>query len=422
MFIRFTDFYCIAHNPEFPNTSYNLVNLLCANINQNNIKYLKDIKFEYYDVNDEDFNYMLYDKINFNNFKLNITYDELYTNAIITFVEKAYNKFKQNNITFFYDDNVIETFGKDLYYYALVKSIENLNNKYNIEIKFTTKHIINVIPGEVISTEVGMGGIHNLQTMKFETYNVSDKNICPGLIDKNDYGKDKPSDYPFKSYVVNSKTSKYVKNVVTYFTVVDFAANKTFYYKYSLIKREVKLYNISTIDIGFMDIIDWIYDKTSKSTDKYHRFKNTIGSICYLNKNNTYFESYGTIIDSNDFYINSPINKITKKIVDIKREIMDKHVLDKKVIYRFNVENIAEIYPMHVEIKQQPFNGQCYKIIENYNYLERALNKTLTFGGSFTFEKMVDKNTGSKHAEIRVKLSDVGYEYVYIIDKNIELF
>ena len=101
---------------------------------------------------------------------------------------------------------------------------------------------------------------------------------------------------------------------------------------------------------------------------------------------------------------------------------MDKHHLDENVIYSFNIENIAEIYLKHVEIKQEKFNGQCYRIIENYDYLIKALDKTLVFAGTFTTENVVDKNTGSNHFNLRVKLSDVGYEYIYKIDKNIELF
>jgi hypothetical protein len=422
MFIRFTDFYCIAHDPNLSNTCCNLVNLLCANIETDNIKYLKDIRFEYYHPEDEYFNYMLYDKTNFNKFNINISYDELYTNSIVTFVEKAYNKFERNNITFFYDDNVIKTFGKDLYYNSIIKSIENLKNKHNIEIKFDIKHIINVIPGEVISTETGFCRVYDLISTRFKYNGISDKNICPGLIDKEDYGKSTQSNYPVKSYIINRKHEKYGKNIATYFTVVDFAATKTFYYTYSLINQEIKLYDYSSINLGFMDVIDWIYNKSNKTTDKYYEFKNTIGSICSLNEIDRYFSSYRIRIDREDFYTNSPIKEITKKIVEIKREIMDKHHLDKNVIYSFNIENIAEIHLKHVEIEQEKFNGQCHRIIENYDYLIKALNKTLVFAGTFTCENVVDKNTGSNHFDLRVKLSDVGYEYIYEIDKNIELF
>ena len=438
--IRFTDFYCIASNSTYDN----LVSLLCVNITPTNLTYLKPLKFAYFNTEDEDFNYMLYEKEKISELH---SYNSIFTKAITSFVEQAYTKYKERNIVFIYDDNVIETFGKELYYNSITESIKHLETKYNTTIGFTMKHIINAIPGEVISTETGFNSIYHLDARKYTRGEVSKKNICPGLIDaalwqdtskltdskltestskttSTESNSTEPPkiEYPYKPYIIHSKRIKYGRDVATYMTIVDFGARKTFYYTYSLINCNVELYSTETINIGFMDIIDWIRSKSSGEINIYHKFKDTLKSITYLSTTKSYFYNFGITVTKEDFYTNSPIKEITKKAVDIKREIMDKHFLDFTVIFTYNIENVIELPLKHIELQQESFNGHCHRVVENYNYLVEALNKKLRFSGSFRSEDLVDMRTGKHSFKLDVLLSDVGYVYTYSNKDELEIF
>ena len=413
--IRFTDFYCIASN----STHDNLVSLLCVNI-KSDITYLKPLKFAYFNTEDEDFNYMLYEKEKISELH---SYDSIFTQSIISFVEQAYTKFKERNIVFIYENNIIETFGKELYYNSITESIKHLETKYDTTFGFTMKHIINAIPGEVISTETDFNTIYRLDARKYTKGEVSKKNICPGLIDTALWqDTSKSIEYPYKPYIIHSKQIKYGKDVATYMTIVDFGARKTFYYTYSLINCNVELYSSETINIGFMDIIDWIHSKSSGEINIYHKFKDTLKSITYLSTTKSYFYNFGITVTKEDFYTNSPIKEITKKAVDIKREIMDKHFLDSTVIFTYNIENVIELPLKHIELQQQRFNGHCHRVVENYYYLVEALNKKLRFSGSFRSEDLVDIRTGKNSFIVDVLLSDVGYVYTYSNKDEVELF
>ena len=419
MLIRFTDFYCIASNSTYDN----LVSLLCVNITPTNITYLKPLKFAYFNTEDEDFNYMLYEKEKISELH---SYNSIFTKAIISFVEQAYNKYKERNIVFVYDNNTIETFGKELYYNSITESIKYLETKYDTTFGFTMKHIINAIPGEVISTETDFNTIYRLDARKYTRGEVSKKNICPGLIDAAlwplDETKSKSIEYPYKPYIIHTKQIKYGRDVATYMTIVDFGARKTFYYTYSLINCNVELYSSETINTGFMDIIDWIHSKSSGEVNIYHKFKDTLKSITYLNTTKSYFYNFGITVTKEDFYTNSPIREITKKAVDIKREIMDKHFLDSTVIFTYNIENVIELPLKHIELQQQRFNGHCHRVMENYNYLVEALNKKLCFSGSFRSEDLVDIRTGKNSFKLDILLSDVGYVYTYSNKDEVEIF
>lgn len=427
MLVRFTDFYAIAYDYIANNTNSNLLELFCANIQNENVTYLKPLKFEYYDIDDNAFNCMIYDKEKFETFNLNISYEDFFINAIVEFVEKAYKKYNKNNIKFIFDDNIIKIFGKELYKNAINKSIEYLNKKYQIEIEYEFIHIANLAYGEVILMEFGFGYTpYNLYTTRYENNIISKEHKYTEVIDKEIYNRLKNGEsfddikYLMETFIMDNDIDKYGFKPAKYLTIVDFNAYTTYYYTYSIIDYNISLYNIEKIDLGFMNIVEWIYNKSNKSESIGYKFKSLISNLCYLDKaNNIYIKYYKININSNDFYINSPLKLITEKIVQIKHEILKKHQFDKKIIFRYNIENVVELIIKNIELKQMLFNGQCHKIIENYNYLNKFLQNEIKICANYTCADVVDKNTGSNKIHINIKLSDYGYKYQCKLDDKI---
>ena len=414
MFIRFTDFYGIAHDQTRSNINSNLVELLCADIQNNNIRYLKEIKFEYYDIDFVDFNCMLYDKEKFNSFNTNISYDEFCTNMITKFIEKAYQTFNKTDITFIYDDNIIEVFGRNLYFDAIIKSLNYLKEKCNIDFKYKFEHITNAAFGEVLSTELSMeNNVYSLYTSKYCPYFINEKNYYNKLIDKELYeNPNNENKYPYKAYIIDDDRQKYKIKPAKYLTILDCNAHITYYYTYSLINRKAKLYNIQTVDKGFMDIVEWVYGKSKKSISIGHKFKSLISNLSYFDQTDKIFiHDHNINLEFDDFYENSPIKNITDKLIEIKHEILRKHKYDKKVLYHYNIENISEFYIKDIELKQITFNGHCHRIMENYHYLIDYLNDNLVIANQYSSSVVVDKETGSENFTIRVNLMDIGYKY-----------
>lgn len=422
LYIRFTDFYAIAHNNEMDsNANWNLVNLFCANIQNDNITYLKNLNFKHYDVSDEEFNCMIYDKNKFNSFKLNLSYEDFYTNAVIKFVKKAYKKYSKNKIMFIFDDHIIETFGKDLYLSSINKSINNIQEENNVNIEYKFMHLKNFAFGEVLSMELGDGNcVYGLFTTKYLSYHFVEKeNYYDGLIDKDLYNNsENHKKYPYKTYIIDNEIKKYNVKPIKYLTIVDFQAYKTYYYTYSIIKSKVELYDVNHIDIGFMNIIEWIYNKTDRSKPIGYKFKSLISNLTLLSNYDLNINNYDVKINSDVFYKNSPIKFITENLIKIKHEILRKHSLDKKVIYKYNIENVVELLIKDVELKQIPFNGHCHKIMEQVFYLNNYLSNNLRFRGNYMSDNMVDKNNGSKYYKIDAKLNEHGYNYECVLNEK----
>lgn len=422
MFIRFKDLYAITHDPSLSNTSWNMLELLCANINGDKIEYLKPLEYEYYHTLDEPFNCMLYEKDRFKTFNLEITYDQFYKNMIYSFIKKSYERFKKNNITFVYDNNVIETYGKELYYDGIFEAINKISNEFNISFKYNFKHIINVAPGELIATETSfLSNTYSLISYQFKPWYVSEKNEYKDLIDERCYNGEK-IEYPLKTYLVDKDFEKFSRKPIKYFTLVDINAYSTFYYTYSMDKRIVKLENIEKVNVGLMSIIEWLYEQSKKRKDIYFKLKEIFNNLCMIPEIGLNNSTYGVDIPMEKFYNESPIVDITDKLCEIKMGLLKKHKLSKKIIYRYNIESLSELKIKHIFLKQQIFNGQCTKLLESYRFLTEALENELIFAGHMSSEKMVYTKTGKKYYEVRIKLSDYGYEYKYEIDKSVEIF
>lgn len=424
LYIRFTDFYAIAHDNSMSNTNCNLVNLFCANVKNNNVTYLKDLKFGYYDSSDKKFNCMIYDKDKFNSFELNLSYEDFYTNAIIKFVEKAYQTYFKNNIMFIFDDHIIETFGKDLYLSSINKSINYIQEKNKINIEYKFMHVKNFAFGEVLSMEFGFENcVHDLLVAKYPPHFVKKENHYDGLIDKDLYDNPEIQDeYCYKSYIIDKEIKKYGIKPIKYLTIVDFHAYKTYYYTYSIIKSKIELYNVNHIDVGFMNVVEWIYDKTDKSKPFGYKFKSLISNLPMLSQHDLIIEKHNIKINSDDFYNNSPIKFITENLVKIKHEILRKHKLNQKVIYKYNIENVVEVIIKDIELKQITFNGNCHKIMEQVFYLNNYLSNDLKYKAAYTSERMVDKTNGSNKFTIDVKLNEHGFNYECIFNEELNTF
>ena len=376
MLVRITDFYCKVYNQEYSKiTRYLLTNEL------------NELKFEYYERSNEKFDYFIKDD------------KENYTNIIIKLFDNIYNKYKEyfefnNIITVIYDDNVLKVFGKELYMNTFEVVKINFKNKYDIDLKIEFKHIINVIPGEVISIETDFGSCkYALRSFDYDHRIITDKNKCPGI-----KGKEGTK---YNGYIIDEE--KYTHNLVAkYFTIIDFNAHQTNYYTYKLENRITTLYDKQSIDVGFMDIVEWIINKSN-----LNNYIDIIKRIYQFGNMNSFD------ISREDFYKHSPLTKIIKQYIDFKHDLLDKLSLNNRSYIKYNIENIVEIPLKHIEMEQRNFNGQCDKVIENYKYLIDAKNKTLKFGNSYSSNNLISEETGSNHFEIIVNLSDMGYDYEF---------
>ena len=374
MIVRITDFYCKVYNTKLSKLSTYLLT-----------DQLNEIKFEYYEVTKTDFNYFVKDNKN------------IYNEIIIRLFDDVYNKYKDylnNNekIIVIYDDNVLNVYGKDLY----LKTFEDVKTKYkisyNINLEFEYKHIINAIPGEVISIETGFSNSkYQLRSLFDNHWCVNEHNKCPGI---------KSKTKGCSAYVVDAEKYKR-QNFKKYFTLIDFNAHKTNYYTYVLYDGVVKLYHQSSVEVGLIDVVKYIEE------NKYSKYIDTIKKICYFT-NSTYKN-----ITQNEFFKVSPLSQIIKHYVDFKHSLLEELSLDRDVWIKFGYENIAGIPLKHIEMDMKHFNGNCDILLKHYHFLEQARNKNLIFGGYYSSEDMFDEKTGSNNFEIRLNLSDLGYDYIY---------
>lgn len=420
--IRFKDLYAIAHDPSGSNCSWNKIDLLCANIQGDEIHYLKPLKYEYYDVSDEPFNCMLYEKDKFESFNLEIPYSLFYENMIYLFIKSVYERCKQDKIIFVYDDVVINTYGQDLYYNSIETAMINISCEFNIRFQFEFKHIADVAPGEFIASEVGSGcrgyGLYNYEHKKSYTTEV---NQFKRLVDKRVFNKEDVK-YPYETYLVDREIEKYGFKPLKYFTLVDINAYSTIYYTYSMKNGIIEFCNTDYVCVGLMSIVEWIYKHSEKKQDIYFKLKKIFGDLYSIPQYGLHDSTYGINITAEEFYDESPIDRITRNLCNIKRKILNEHKFCKKIIHRYNIESLSELHLKHPFLKLEIFNGQCTKLLESYRFLKDALENNLVFTGNMSSEQMVDRETGKSHYEVKIKLSDYGYEYKYDIDTSFELF
>lgn len=394
MLVRITDFYCKVYNQEY---SSMLTYLLTDELNQ--------LKFQYYERSNEKFNYFIKDNVN----EYRNKYKEVIIKLFNEICEKYSDYFEKNNdIIVIYDDNVLNVFGKELYLSTFDEVKTSCKTNFNIDLNLKFKHIINAIPGEVISIETDFGaGKYSLKSFNYKHRVISDKNKCPGI-----KGKEGTK---YNGYIIDEE--EYLRNKIPkYFTLIDFNAHQTNYYTYKLENRITTFYNKDSIDVGFIDIIEWVFENLDfKYENEYNNY------IDIMKQLHMFKTSQLNNITPEQFYKNSPLTKIIKHYIDFKHDLLDKLSLDDKVYIKCNIENIVEIPLRHIEIERRKFNGNCNRVLENYSYLEEARNKTLKFGNSYSSNNLVNEVTGSNYFHIIVNLSDMGYDYEFEDVKEFEI-
>ena len=150
-----------------------------------------------------------------------------------------------------------------------------------------------------------------------------------------------------------------------YFTLIDFNAHKTNYYTYILNKRIVKLFHHSSIDIGLLDVINYI------ENNNYSKYIDTIKNLYYFAET-----SYRNITQF-DFFKKSPLSQIIKHYVDFKHKLLDDLSLNGDIWIKYSYENIAPVPFKHIEMNIKHFNSNCDMLLINYEFIESARNKTL---------------------------------------------
>lgn len=402
--IRITDFYAKIYIPNVYNNDV-YTYLLTINKQDDDVKYLKALKLEYYDMcDDKTFECMLYEKNKINSLNIG-SYEEIYYNCI----ESLFNKYsdtlsKYEKIIIVYDDNVLNVFGKNLYF----KTFNELNNKFNI--KFEYKHIKNVIPGEVVNIELGfISSTYQLESVnkKYIPWYVNDTNIYSELI-----GKDNKD---LIGCIINTEKKKYRKTIDKYFMLVDFNAYNSNCYVYKLSNRIITLYHYTQIQCGFVNLVEWLANKTNYDLCKYIKFKNFISRITFLGSNDNFTNvmfNYMTI-NAEDYFTNSPIKYIINTLIDIKHQILKEHQFDKKVYIKYCIENVVETRLKHIELKEVNFNGNRNRLLLSYKYLEGIKNNTIEFVADYTSTNLIDKKTNSNAFRVKIPFSKLGYEYLF---------
>lgn len=402
--IRITDFYAKIYISSIHNDDV-YTYLLTINKQGDDIKYLKPLKFEYYEMCDDDpFNCMLYEKDKINSLNIG-SYEEIYHNCIESLFNKYSNDLKRcKQIMIVYDDNVLNVFGKDLYF----NTFDILGNENDIKIEY--KHIKNIIPGEVMNIELGyQSSMYRLEYVykNYMPWYVNKANICPDLIGK--------EDKELVGCIVNTEKKEHRKVIDKYFMLIDFNAYNSNYYVYKLSNRVVTLYHYSQLQCGFMNLIEWLADKTDYDLSKYVRFKKFISSLSYLSSNDGFTNvdfNYKTV-NVEDYFVNSPIKSIIDTLINIKHQILKEHQFDKKVYIKYCVENVVETHLKHIELKEINFNGNKDRLLMCYKYLEGVQNKTIEFIANYSSAALINKKTNSSNFTLKIPYSELGYEYSF---------
>lgn len=413
--IRFTNFYAKAINSNSQDIFSQILNVsFNAEPRFNTVR---DYRYDYH--SDEPFSTMVYDRNTYKTqFENVLPYDEAVKQCISKFITSLYDQckywFEDNNypIVVVYGDDVHESFGKELFENAVMNTFNQIfeQHKFKQEIQF--KHIVNVIPGQVISMETDfLKSIFSLYSGTYLPSNVKESQIVRSL-EGNEENKN------VIAYIQDRDIYDYRRKHDKYFISVDFAAKHTVINTYLLHNRVVTLFDKKVLNIGFMDIVEWIYAKCRENSTRtkplFEKFNEFISNISYLGgqSSSVYFKYY-TCIEEQDYYLNSPMSEVINACIEVTNKIYTKHQFDRRVEIKYCVENIVEMHLKHIQLEDINFNGNSHAMIQRYITLDQARKGELMFGGLYTSEVLVDKVTKRNHFNLRLNLKDLGFEYSF---------
>lgn len=430
--IRYTNFYAKAINTNYQDKFTHILNV---DLDSKTPKYNRVRTSERGDYKvDEPFTTMIYDMATYKSkYEECKSYLEVVERCISVFIKDLYKRraywFEDNlyPIVVVYDDDVHESFGKELFENTVMNSFKQIfgQNFSKYEIQF--KHIVNVIPGEVISMET-----YNERSI-FGLYSTS-KYVSPVLVKQSQFLDSFVQGNPDNPYVIayiqDKDIFEYGKKHDKYLISIDFSATHTSINTFLLHNRVVTLFDKKVLNIGFMNIVDWIHNKCSENSTEpisiFKKFGNFISKISLFGADGAIKIYFGDAdIDVKDYYLNSPIHEVIETCIDITNKIYSKHQFDQRVEIKYCIENIIEMCLKHIQLEKVYYGDDIWiddtkhdeesssAMIQKYITLYQARKGELMFQGDFTSNILVDKETKHHYFKLKLNLKDLGFEYSF---------
>lgn len=383
-------------------------------------------------------NYFIYDKQNFKQFEdiINTTYEELYCSTIIEVFKKCFEKYKDYvnthkrdiKIDLVYDEVVLDTYGKDLYFKALNNVISYFKENCNYYISFNFIHSKNAFCGEVLDDE-----IHEYRG-EYDLY-LKDPEIVFHNKIRSNTGLVSSKQPELKCYFMNTKEVNYRQRPLKYLIFVDIQAHITNIYTYCVKDENIKLYQESKIDYGFMDMYYWMIKQTYCETPckeiceldhklfkDFKNFKDNSGKLTLLTQQSGCGCTFGiynkfgnkAVLNFKHFNLKSPIKFIVDKVIEIKYKILNNHRFEDEVIIEYNLESYCHLDLYYIENNRMIFNAPSSQLLKCLHYVEDLKNDNLCYRRNFTnFTNLIYEQTGLKPTSLILPLKNVGYNYTY---------
>lgn len=413
--IRFTNFYAKAINSNTQDVFSQLLNIsFNAEPKFNTVG---NFGYDYHP--DRPFSTMIYDRDGYKaQFENVLSYNEAVQHCISEFINTFYEKcdywFEENDypIVVVYDDDVHESFGKELFENSVMNTFNQIFEEHQLKFEIQFKHIVNVIPGEVIAMETDfLKSVFSLYTGTYLPHDVKESQVVHSL-EGNEENKN------VIAYIQDRDIHDYRRKHDKYFISVDFSAKHTAINTYLLHNRVVTLFEKKVLNIGFMDVVDWIYGKFCEHSNGtiplFEKFYEFISRISYFGgQGSSVYFGYDTRIEERDYYLNSPMSEVINACIEVTNKIYTKHQFDRRVEINYCVENIVEMHLKHIQLENINFNGNYSAMIQKYTTLVRAREGELTFGGSYSSSVLIDKVTKRNRFDLILNLKELGFEYSF---------
>lgn len=432
--IRYTNFYARAINTNHRDVFTHILNV---DFDSKYPKYNR-IRGCYYGHKcqlHEPFTTMIYDMTAYKSqYEERKPYLEVVERCISIFIKDLYKKraywFEDDSypIIIVYDDDVHGSFGKELFEKTVIESFKQIFGQSFSKYEIQFKHIVNVIPGEVISMETDNARSIFALYSSFEEYYIS-----PDLVKETQFinssiqgNADNPYAIP---YIQDKDIFEYGKKHDKYFISIDFSATHTSINTFLLHNRVVTLFDKKVLNIGFMNIVEWIHNKCNENSTEpipiFKKFNNFISRIPAFGGDLTKVKFGEVSIDMEDYYLNSPIHEVTEACVNITNKIYLKHQFDQRVEIKYCIENVVEMSLRHIQLEcvdfadgrwvdqDTYFSEDSSAMIRKYLTLYQARRGELMFSGDFESSILIDTKTKRGYFKLELNLKELGFEYSF---------